>query len=74
MIEIKKDIPAPDKREYNSYPFAKMDVGDCFDAPIEDTVKIRPAATYWSKRHATGVKFTIRVIRDEGVVRCWRLA
>lgn len=87
--QIKRGIPVPKPRGkgggggYNSlYPFADMEIGDCFDAPRDlgmrgprDTrqCSIKTAARAWSERHAQHTLFQTSLIDSERV-RCWRIA
>lgn len=69
--EIKKGIPIPTSRPAK-YPFAELEIGDCFDCPIDrprTRINVSMAAKGFAKRH--GVKFATRKIGD--VVRCWRV-
>lgn len=81
MFEVIKNAGTPSP--VNQYPFAKLEVGDAFDAPRDmkscstkrDTrqVSILNAARYYSKHYNPEAKFTTRII-DENTVRCWRIA
>lgn len=71
--EIKKGVPIA-RHGNTQYPFADMDVGDCFDHPADDPrgqQRIASAAGRYVTRHGGG-KFTTRRIGD--VIRCWRIA
>jgi hypothetical protein len=90
VAEIKKGVVMPPLRMPDActnkkYPFADMDVGDCFDIPLmgekvqrtcglidRTTRNVGRAASITGKR--LGRKFSIRTIADEGVVRVWRVA
>ena len=65
------------------YPFGLLEVGQSFTVPLEydryessgnDKAyqKLLCAAAVWKRRN--GRDFTSRIIREEGVVRCWRVA
>lgn len=85
MFEIKKGVPMPKKASSGAvYNFAGMNVGDCFDAPddmgktkngcsIRQNVMIS-CSRVWAKKCAPERKFTTRTIKEEGVIRCWRIA
>lgn len=78
-------LPAPTKRGRPTvYPFATMKVGDSFDAPRDQGIRISgksqrdvrcaqvtSAAAAYSRRY--GGKFATRII-DLHTVRCWRIA
>lgn len=65
-----------------SYPLAQLEVGDSFAVPLTDeftsqgapraTSRVAMAAAAVAKTH--GFKFTLRTLRDQGVVRCWRIS
>lgn len=65
------------------YPFAKMEVGDGFDAPRDMGVtgqnrdtrqsRISSCCRLWAKRNNPSAKFTVRLL-DENTVRCVRIA
>lgn len=87
-IKIEKGIPLPASTRHGSgilYPWAELEVGDSFSVPddagfvngskfskVQSTL-ISCARTY-AKRHNPTAKFTVRVIKNEGVVRVWRVA
>lgn len=81
MLPIKRGIPIPDSHASAIYPFAAMQVGDCFDASRDKgrnakgkdlrQLSIAAASANWAKRNSPGAKFTVRII-DETTVRCWR--
>ena len=82
------DAPKPPKvrgrpRTLPELPFAKMQLGDCFDIPLytkkDKVTGPRVAAAIRRYRQDNSHKnpvpqFTIRVLREEGIVRCWRIA
>ena len=59
--KVEKNIPYSTRA---SYPFEKMFVGDSFEFPIEEKIKITAAASYFGTRHV--MKFSVRKNR------CWR--
>lgn len=82
MLPIIKGIPIPDARADAAYPFASMEVGDCFDVPRCGRAKdkrdlaqrsIISCAWQWrhSKRGNRDAQFKTKII-DETTVRCWR--
>jgi hypothetical protein len=84
MIQIKKGIPRPAARTFSGrpgrYPFADMEVDDCFDVPVvgdekSDTVlrRMRVAATSWKKRAKVNCGFSVRVVTEDNatLVRVW---
>ncbi|MXO67764.1 hypothetical protein GRI72_02815 [Altererythrobacter marinus] len=75
-FKIEKGIEMPaSHRAMRRYPFADMEVGDSFAVPVndgEDDMTVRSAAWDYGRRH--GMKFTGRLLRDEGVLRVWRVA
>lgn len=85
-IEIEKGKPIPSRRSgCASYPFAEMEVGDSFAIPVAGLVKYkgnngkkdlaynRLSGSAHIHGRRNGKKFTIRTLKDEGVVRCWRV-
>ena len=74
MIRIEKNIPIPDVHRGRGrqpiYPFAQMDVGDSFAAPVAKWNTIRTVSGQWAKR--LGRQFVTR--RDGDSIRVWRVA
>ena len=71
-ITIEKNIPVPlrDKVEaFERFPFAQMDLGDSFFAPISVGALYQYSGK-WKKKHDSHWKFIIRPV--EGGARCWR--
>ena len=73
----------------SKYPLSQLDVGDSFSIPLLGSerkcrnnggsqdrapMNLASAISNYYKTHKDGKKFTIRTIKDEGVVRCWRIA
>ena len=82
-MEIEKNVPMPTPTtgRPRRYPLPDMEVGDSFAVPIQGVMTpkgdkaallVSSAAKQYSKRH--GGKFVIRTDRENGVVRCWRMA
>ena len=79
MYEIKKGIKMPEKTMglERRFPWAKMDVGDCFDIILNEDGSI-PASPYQSakvyrKNHNHNLRITIRRMPEIGVARVWRI-
>lgn len=85
IIEIEKGIPLPESAPRGSqYPFEFMEVGDSFKVPIEEPGKgetksikrtssqIGSAARHFRRKHPE-YKFVVRMIKKEGIIRCWRM-
>ena len=73
--EVEKDIPIPVHISKGSrYPFSKMEVGDSFKVPYEKNVgsAISGGAGHFRRAHPE-YKFVIRTLKEEGIVRCWRV-
>ena len=81
---IEKNVPMPSnlRRVGTRYPFAMMAVGDSFAVSIDPQTsktinrviaRLCTASTYFCKGSYRG-RFTIRLIRAEGVVRVWRVS
>jgi len=69
MIEIEKNLPLPEERIRNVYPFKQMDVGDSFH--VEGvSMQIVLNANYRAGKQL-GMKFIAR--KDETGVRVWRI-
>lgn len=89
-VKIESGVPLPRRSNSGGrpckYPFHDLKVGDSFAIPLGGDVlltgnhgkkdrflsTLRAAASQYSKRN--GGKFTVRTMRDEGVIRCWRIA
>lgn len=73
MIEILKDIPLP-SRKPPRFPFAEMEVGDCFQvADIRQSTLCSYARSWRLRNNMTHRKFTVRKLPD-GLIGCWRVA
>jgi len=74
-ITILDDVPIPHRAERRSYPFAKLDVNQCFMVECEDIKherSVRSSATRWNKNDE-GKRYVVRRIEDtESTVGVWR--
>lgn len=79
-IENHAPPPPPTVGRPRRYPFPNMAVGDSFAVPLDGNttgedraaVKLRGSAIRYAGKH--GGKFTVRIDREAGEVRCWRIA
>ena len=78
MINIEKHIPVPGR---NKYPLGDMEVGDSFAMPVQEgwrasdfATKIRSAATAYCERAKSTAKFSVRLVENKTLARCWRIA
>jgi hypothetical protein len=69
-IVIEKNIPFHSTDKESIYPFKKMEIGDSFSLPINETTNVRSAIQFFKKRGGTQ-KFATRTFGD--VVRIWRI-
>lgn len=70
-IAIEKGIPIPEPIGHTSiYPFAEMEVGDSFVAPV-GRGRAAASAHYWGKK--LNRRFTCRII-DRNSTRIWRIS
>ncbi len=70
QIKIDKKIPLPEKRLYESFPFAQMKVGDSFAFPTERLHTVYQAASQFKRRSKTGWSYTCR--KQAQGYRFWR--
>lgn len=76
-MEITKDIPIPELKtpSRNKYDLWKMEVGDSFAIPFNDTdaVKVRTAVSNYGRRNDK--KFVTRKVMedDQTFLRVWRI-
>lgn len=74
---VESGIPvSPKKAKGLDYPFLSMEVGDSFSLASEtyrEYMRVRAAMSYWNKAHAP-MHFALRVHRETGKYRCWRIA
>jgi hypothetical protein len=86
-ITIDKNIPIPAAAGRTGrpslYPFESMEVGDSFAVPLagetwgfskndKNLTRLSNSSGIFGKKHNR--KFITRTFKDEGVVRCWRIA
>jgi len=87
VFQIKKNIPVPAARAFGTgrpgrYPYADMEVGDCFDVAVGDEKaeavlrRLRASSASWKKRAGAACGFSVRTLVEEGVplVRVWKTA
>ena len=76
-ITILDDVPIPHRAERRTYPFAKLDVNQCFMVECEDNKherSIRSSATRWNNNDE-GKHYVVRRIEDtESTVGVWRIS
>jgi hypothetical protein len=77
MYELTQTIPIPSDlksapiKQYASYPFKKMNVGDSFTVPAEIGSKMKRAASVYGIRK--NKKYAVRT-QSDGTVVCWRIS
>ncbi len=81
-IEKGVPLPKPRRRRSGSFPFDGMEIGDSFAVPIagerypsgsdKAQASLSVAARKYGKER--GKAFAVRIIRNEGIVRCWRVS
>lgn len=80
-IHIEKGLPIPKLKgpgAKNKYPWGEMEIGDSFSVKLSNNPdKIRlnllNSAKNWSKYNNKNYKFKTRTIKEDGVVRIWRV-
>ena len=76
-ISILDDVPIPHRAERRTYPFAKLDVNQCFMIECEDVKherSVRSSATRWNKNDE-GRRYVVRRIDDtSSTVGVWRIS
>ena len=76
-ISILDDVPIPHRAERKTYPFAKLDVNQCFMVECEDNKherSVRSSATRWNK-NSEGKRYVVRRIEGtESTVGVWRIS
>ena len=69
-MKIDKNIPIPAiVGRYMDWPFGEMKVGDSILVEKDSVLKVRTAASYFSKRNP---EFCFTVRRHGDAYRCWR--
>ena len=76
-MEIKNNITIKQRKKY---PFDKMEVAQCLEIKVsksDDIDKIRAnaisSARGWAKYNKNNIKFSCSTLRDEGIIRIWRI-
>jgi len=76
-IPILDDVPIPHRAERKTYPFAKLDVNQCFMIECENHKherSVRSSATRRNKNDE-GKRYVVRRIEDtESTVGVWRIS
>ena len=65
-IRILDDVPIPHRAERRTYPFAQLDVDQCFMVECDDNKherSVRSSATRWNKNEE-GKRYVVRRIED----------
>lgn len=79
MYAVRADVPLPvhggrrvpgRSGRFSSYPFAEMEIGQCFDVPREFSLKARNCAAQWCRSHP-GWGYISKTLSDGGA-RIWR--
>ena len=68
-IAIENNIPLPQERKRNTYPYRSMDIGDSFF--IDNIAMNIVCNNNYQTAKRTGMKFTAR--REGNGVRVWRI-
>lgn len=72
MYTIEKNVPAPKRKTRTiKYPFADMQVGDSFCAPVSWQALYNTSRYFLKTRKLEGWKF--RAAEEEGGARIWRV-
>lgn len=75
IIEVEHGIAIPEHAPHGSrYPFEKMEVGDSFKIPMRKngSSHLGSAAGHFRRTHPDW-KFIIRTLKEENIIRCWRV-
>ena len=76
-IRILDDVPIPHRAERRTYPFAQLDVDQCFMVECDDNKherSVRSSATRWNKNDEVK-RYVVRRIEDtESTVGVWRIS
>jgi hypothetical protein len=81
--DVEKGIPIPiiNRTTRHLYPFEKMEIGDSFAVPVileephhKKFNKLNSAICAWRRKNkCPEKKFTCRFIKEESIIRCWRV-
>jgi hypothetical protein len=72
MIPVDAGVPLPPEPARTPWPFDEMRVNESFEVPADLTLRLRWAAGQNTRR--TGKRYSVRVDREAGMVRCWRVS
>lgn len=77
MIEIRKDIPVPDRysgkgQASNKYPISELEVGDSFEAPVESERSVRSMVARLNLISEDGKQYVCRKL-NKNTVGVWRI-
>lgn len=67
MIQIEKGFQFKGKKEYNKYPYSKMEVGDSFFITSSSKSIAYSSAYQWQKRNRPDWKFGVQEDQKDGV-------
>ena len=82
-IEVPPSAKGSGGGRSSKYPLDDLEVGQSFAIPLTgerlkqngaDRARVRLSVSIAYFQRTTGKKFTTRLLKDEGVVRCWRIA
>jgi hypothetical protein len=71
-LKIEKGVRIPDlprRGRRALYPFKEMKIGDSFQVPLLDEVKVRSAVTWFARRN----KVHFRVFKMKDHIRVWKV-
>jgi hypothetical protein len=76
-MQIKNNIEVQGRKKY---PFNQMNVGQCLEIYVNeneniDKLKVNAitSARSWARYHQNGVKFSCSIVRNENLIRIWRV-
>jgi len=75
--ELDKDVPIPERDGWK-YPFPHMEIGASFIVPLNGKDSMRVSNNLYSaakhfEQNNESIKFTVRYMKAQGGVRCWRI-
>ena len=81
IYEIKKGIPISKSKQGvgsgSKWPWGEMVVGDCIEIPLTESgfPKSSPYSSlkFYNTRHEYSIRITCRTIKEENIVRVWRI-